>query len=126
ERGLAAEGHAQTDRRRHRQCHVGQPLPLRYLPTHPRRHPDGRRDEGSLTMKTAHNASRRQFIQTSAVVGSGLFTGGLLVGCAMMPDKGPMAAALRPSATAEGAMPNAWVKVGTDNTVSIICARAEM
>ena len=77
-------------------------------------------------MKTEHNPARRQFIQTSAVVGSGLFTGGLLVGCAMMPDKGPMAAALLPSATAAGAMPNAWVKVGTDNTVSIICARAEM
>ena len=77
-------------------------------------------------MKTAHNASRRQFIQTSAVVGSGLFTGGLLVGCAMMPDRGPMAGALPPSATAAGAMPNAWVKVGTDNAVTIICARAEM
>ena len=77
-------------------------------------------------MKTEHNPARRQFIQTSAVVGSGLFTGGLLVGCAIMPDKGPMAAALLPSATATGAMPNAWVKVGTDNTVTIICARAEM
>ena len=77
-------------------------------------------------MTTVQNNSRRQFVKTSAVVGSGVFSGGLVVGCAMMPDKGPMARALSPSETAPGAMPNAWVKVGTDNAVTIICARAEM
>ena len=77
-------------------------------------------------MTTIQNGSRRKFIQTSAVVGGGLFTGGLFVGCAIMPDKGPMARALPPSATAAGSMPNAWVKVGTDNAVTIICSRAEM
>ncbi len=77
-------------------------------------------------MTTLQNSSRRQFVKTGTVVGTGLFSGGLLVGCAMMPDKGPMASALPPSATAPGAMPNAWVKVGTDNAVTIICARAEM
>ena len=75
---------------------------------------------------TVQNASRRRFVKTGAVVGTGLFSGGLIVGCAIVPDKGPMAAALPPSATAPGAMPNAWVKVGTDNAVTIICARAEM
>ena len=77
-------------------------------------------------MTTLQNSSRRQFVKTSAVVGTGLFSGGLLVGCAMMPDKGSMASALPPSAIGPGAMPNAWVKVGTDNAVTIICARAEM
>jgi isoquinoline 1-oxidoreductase beta subunit len=77
-------------------------------------------------MTTIQNRSRRQFIQTSAVVGGGLFSGGLFVGCAIVPDRGPMARALPPSASAAGAMPNAWVKVGTDNAVTIICGRAEM
>ena len=77
-------------------------------------------------MTKLQQPSRRHFIQSSAVVGGTLFTGGLFVGCAMMADKGPMARGLPPSATAAGAMPNAWVKVGTDNAVTIICARAEM
>ncbi|MGS0755187.1 molybdopterin cofactor-binding domain-containing protein [Roseateles sp. GG27B] len=51
---------------------------------------------------------------------------GLIIGCAVTPGKGVAAAALPPSASAPGAMPNAWVKVGTDNTVTIICARSEM
>ena len=75
-------------------------------------------------MTTVQNSSRRQFIQSSAVVGGGLFSGGLLVGCATMADKGPTA--LAPSATGPGVMTTAWVKVGTDNAVTIICARAEM
>ena len=75
-------------------------------------------------MTTLQNSSRRQFVKSSTVVGTGLFSGGLLVGCAITPDKGP--SALPPSATGPGAMPNAWVKVGSDNAVTIICARAEM
>ena len=77
-------------------------------------------------MTTAQNTSRRQFVKTTAVVGSGVFSGGLVVGCAMMPDKGTMAMSLPPSATAPGVQQNAWVKVGTDNSVTIICARSEM
>ena len=73
---------------------------------------------------TLHSASRRRFVKAGAVVGTGLFSGGLIVGCAILPDKGP--AALPPSAFGPGAMPNAWVKVGSDNAVTIICARAEM
>ena len=75
-------------------------------------------------MTTVQNTSRREFVKTGAAVGGGLFSSGLIVGCATMADKGPVA--LAPSATAPGAMPNAWVKVGTDNAVTIICARAEM
>ena len=54
---------------------------------------------------------------------------GLILGCAGMADASGRPAGprgLRPSDTAPGAMPNAWVKVSSDNTVSIICARSEM
>ncbi len=78
-------------------------------------------------MTTLQDSSRRQFVKAGAVVGGGLFSGGLIIGCSTMgADKGAMAMALPPSASAAGAMPNAWVKVGTDNAVTIICARAEM
>jgi isoquinoline 1-oxidoreductase subunit beta len=77
-------------------------------------------------MSTVQDRSRRQFLKTSVVATGGLFGSGLIVGCAVMPNQDKAMAALRPSATAPGAMPNAWVKVGADNTVSIICARSEM
>ena len=77
-------------------------------------------------MSTVQDRSRRQFLKTSVIATGGLFGGGLIVGCAVMPNQDSAMAALRPSATAPGAMPNAWVKVGADNTVSIICARSEM
>jgi isoquinoline 1-oxidoreductase subunit beta len=77
-------------------------------------------------MTNLQQPSRRHFIQGSAVVGGTLFSGGLFVGCAMTPDKGPMARGLPPSASGPGAMPNAWVKVGADNSVTLICARVEM
>ena len=76
-------------------------------------------------MSTVQDRSRRQFLKTSVVATGGLLGSGLIVGCAIAPAA-PSTAALRPSATAAGAMPNAWVKVSSDNTVSIICARSEM
>ena len=77
-------------------------------------------------MSTVQDRSRRQFLKTSVVATGGLFGGGLIVGCAVWLNLGCAMAALRPRARARGAMPNAWVKVGADNTVSIICARSEM
>lgn len=76
-------------------------------------------------MSTVTDRSRRQFLKTSVVATGGLLGSGLIVGCAVMPASASQAS-LRPSATASGAMPNAWVKVSSDNTVSIICARSEM
>ena len=73
----------------------------------------------------ASNHSRRQFLKTTVIATGGLLGSGLIVGCAVMPGSGAKAAML-PSATAPGVMPNAWVKIGADNTVSIICARSEM
>ena len=71
------------------------------------------------------NSSRRLFLKTSVIATGGVLGSGLIVGCAMVPAKSA-SAALPPSATAPGVMPNAWVKVGADNTVTIICARSEM
>src|SRR5205085_2606159 len=75
---------------------------------------------------TARGTSRRTFLKTTVIATGGLLGSGLIIGCSTM-DSGPTGPrAMRPSATAPGAMPNAWVKVGADNTVSIICARSEM
>ena len=77
----------------------------------------------TVASNRAANRSRRQFLKTTVIATGGLLGSGLIVGCAMMPAA---SAALPPSASAAGAMPNAWVKIGADNTVSIICARSEM
>jgi isoquinoline 1-oxidoreductase beta subunit len=71
--------------------------------------------------------TRRSFLKTTVIATGGLMGSGLIVGCSTMAGSSTSAArALPPSASAPGVMPNAWVKVGSDNTVSIICARSEM
>jgi isoquinoline 1-oxidoreductase beta subunit len=65
---------------------------------------------------TTSNLSRRKFLQDSAAAGGALVIGFTLPGCAA-----PGASA--PTSTA---MPNSWVRVGNDNSVTIICARSEM
>jgi isoquinoline 1-oxidoreductase subunit beta len=82
-------------------------------------------------MTNLTHTSRRGFVKGSAAAAGGFLGSGLVVGCAMSPDKGPAAvaskaAALPPSASAPGAMTNAWVKVVADNAVTIICGRVEM
>ena len=60
--------------------------------------------------------SRREFLKAGAAVG-----GGLILGVAL-PD-----ALLKPAAAqAAVSMPNAWVKIGRDNSITIISARSEM
>ncbi len=59
--------------------------------------------------------SRRNFLQTGAAAGGALMIGFVLPGCAT------------PSpANVPSAMPNAWVRVGSDNSVTLLCARSEM
>jgi len=64
-------------------------------------------------MNTLKNPSRRTFLKTGAALG-----GGLVIGVAL------------PEAFAKSAvttsMPNAWIRIGSDNTVTILCARSEM
>jgi isoquinoline 1-oxidoreductase subunit beta len=67
-------------------------------------------------MDTIKNQSRRDFIKSSAAVGGGLTLGFYL--------PGTVSVAL--AKEGDQAMPNAWVKIGADNQVTIIVARSEM
>jgi isoquinoline 1-oxidoreductase beta subunit len=66
-------------------------------------------------MEPLSRPSRREFLKTSAAV-----SGGLVLGVSL-PD-----AIAQPGAAAATHMPNAWVKIGTDNSITIISARSEM
>jgi isoquinoline 1-oxidoreductase beta subunit len=68
-------------------------------------------------METIKNQSRREFIKSSAAVGGGLTLGFYL--------PGTVGVALA-DAGGGTAMPNAWVKIGADNQVTILVARSEM
>ena len=65
-----------------------------------------------MNMNTLKNTSRRNFLKTSAAL-----SGGLMVGF-QLPAFGTTAS----TATAI----NGWVRVGSDNTITIICHRSEM
>jgi isoquinoline 1-oxidoreductase subunit beta len=75
------------------------------------------------TIKSEQGKGRRRFLKGTAAVGGAWITGGLIVGCTVM---APRPKALPPSAKGSGTMPNAWVRVGPDNSVTLMCARAEM
>lgn len=66
-------------------------------------------------MDTNNQLSRRHVLQASGA----LMVGFVLPGCA----GGPTAMSSKPVTSA---MPNAWVRVGSDNSVTILCARSEM
>ncbi len=66
----------------------------------------------------AAGLSRRGFLQTGAAAGGALLVGFVLPGCATSPTS-----STSPVATA---MANSWVRVGADNSITILCARSEM
>jgi isoquinoline 1-oxidoreductase beta subunit len=65
-------------------------------------------------MSQLKNPSRRTFLQTGAALG-----GGLMIGVAL-PE------AIFAQSKVVTSMPNAWIRIGSDNTVTILCARSEM
>ncbi len=66
-------------------------------------------------MEHINMPARRDFLKASAAVGGGLTLGVYL----------PLGAKVA-EAEAKTNSPNAWVKIGTDNTITIMCARSEM
>jgi isoquinoline 1-oxidoreductase beta subunit len=66
-------------------------------------------------MENITNQSRRDFVKASAATGGALVVGFHLPGKVAQADAG-----------GGYAMPNAWVKVGADNQVTILVARSEM
>jgi isoquinoline 1-oxidoreductase subunit beta len=65
------------------------------------------------------SVSRRDFLNTGAAASGALMIGFVLPGCAAPGAAGS-------GAPVTSAMPNAWVRVGSDNSVTILCARSEM
>ena len=63
-----------------------------------------------------NNFHAAHFLQTGAAASGALMVGFVLPGCATSSGSGP----------ASSAMPNAYVRVGSDNAVTILCARSEM
>src|SRR5882672_7811426 len=116
--GVGAGGEERpSQRRRYRRGDVGQHLPLRDLPSHPRCDQAGR--ERSLTM-TTHTVSRRDFVVVLTSAG-----GGLLLGCRIGEGSGAAtsaAAAAPPPAFA----PNAFIRIGTDGRVTLVMNQVEM
>ena len=66
-------------------------------------------------MENINLPARRDFLKASAAVGGGLSLGMYL----------PIGSRVA-EAQAKTSSPNAWVKIGTDNTITIMVARSEM
>src|SRR5262249_44927116 len=96
----------------HRRRHGRQHLPLRHLSAHPRGDPQSR--QGSLIMTTLKNPNRRRFLKTSAATGGALVIGVSLPGLFN-----------EAQAATDSAM-NAWVRIASDNTITILVDRSEM
>lgn len=70
-----------------------------------------------MTMdKYATDSGRRDFLKVSALAGGGLIIGLTLPGCGKR----------KPAAAAAGGMPNAWLKIGGDNRITVLVDRSEM
>lgn len=66
-------------------------------------------------MENIKMPARRDFLKASAAVGGGMTLGFYLPGASKMAE-----------AQAATHSPNAWIKIGTDNSITVMCARSEM
>src|SRR5437660_2671635 len=88
-------------------------LPLRHVPADPRRHPPRR--AAGLTMSAHTELTRREFLETAGAAGAGLVIAFHL----------PSGSRFRTAAAAPLA-PNAWLRIGADESVLVIVDRSEM
>ncbi len=73
-------------------------------------------------MSETISISRRRFLEVSAVVG-----GGLLIGCQVgKPAAGGGPANAASALNAADFKPNAWITIGSDGAITLVCARNEM
>src|SRR5260370_8757576 len=108
-----------ADGRRYRCRDDGEYLPLRHLSAHPRRcAPRRGAGERGRAMRASASPSRREFLKTSAALS------GALVIAFVAPDANPSALPqVRPS---RQLAPNAFLRVGSDDTVTVLLAHSEM
>src|SRR2546430_2652794 len=110
---------AATDRRRYRRGDDRKYLPLRHLPTHPQGNsPRRRHDDERRSPMSAPQIERREFLKFSLAAG-----GGLLIGFSL-PGADIFATAQAQSITVF--MPNAFLRIGTDDRVTVIVNHSEM
>src|SRR5439155_20266107 len=95
-------------------------LSLRDIPARATRHTPGGPDEGSRRweMNEIINVSRRDLLKTIAVGGGGLVLG------IYLPRLGSRAEAAQPKTSTFA--PNAFVRIGTDDSVTVIASHCEM
>ncbi|MGH8079107.1 MAG: molybdopterin cofactor-binding domain-containing protein, partial [Lysobacter sp.] len=73
-------------------------------------------------MNTIDAPSRRRFIKTGALIGGGLVIGFVVPGAKRFADAAPVTAA----AMSGGFVPNAFLRVGSDDTVTVLLSHSEM
>src|ERR1051326_3346837 len=120
--GRAAGKSSSSNRQRHRPQY-DQHLPVRSVSAQSARHPsrgDGR--EGRLKMSTSNPATqnRRAFLKTTAA-----FSGGLVLGFCV-PGMISSAEAEEKADSGGTFSPNVWLKVGSDDRVTIIASAMEL
>lgn len=74
-------------------------------------------------MRAHRGMTRRQFVAAGAASGAGLVVGCRILGRSELVAPNPHAAA---TDTAPLFAPNAWVRIGTDGTVTVLVARSEL
>src|SRR5947207_1612738 len=112
--GGAARAHPATLGCRHRCRDVRQHLSLRHLSAHPRRDSPRR---AAQVRRLRMSLDRRAFLKSSACVSGGLIIALHLPGCSK-----PGRTSGEPKTVAA----NAWLRIGTDNTITFLCDRSEM
>src|SRR5580658_2880341 len=123
--GGTAASQSRSQRCRHRRGTRGKHLPLRYLFSNSQSHPPGSPvfawRSVAVTSRSRERASaaglgRRVFLQRAAWM-----SGGLVLAVALPAVRGgPRAAAV------SGSQLNAWLRIGTDDSITILVDRSEM